>query len=663
MLDNFSSSSQKAILLAESYAQEFKHPSVGTEHLLLALLKNEEIIITKELLQQGIKHGTFSDKIKHLYEKEKKLTYINYSLELKEVLQEAMKFGNKNKEPLISIDTLSITLLTLDNTARELLIRNQINLDVIIKKLLSNHKRKSELLSINDLHLLGTNNKDPLIGRDNELIQLIYALSRRNKPNAILIGEPGVGKTAIVEELAKRMINGQVPLLKDKLIYELDLASTVSGTKYRGEFEDKLKKIIKKVKEDGKAILFIDEIHNIIRAGGAEGAIDASNILKPYLARGEIQLIGATTLEEFNDSFDKDKALKRRFQIIDVNESSKEETLTILKKIKSIYEDFYNLEIEEERLKLIVELADKYLLNQRFPDKAIELLDNACVISKDKLKDEEIIQTMNKLYNVTINDKEKIESFRNEFENQMIGLEKVKNKLIDAFSLDKSKAFVFVGHNGCGKAKVGEIIAKSFYDNNFVKIKVDNYLEINGINKLISNGFNYSGEQPSFFVKTLKEHPNSLIFIENSEKMNVDLRNFFQTILESGYFIDSKGNKINVTHSLFVFSINETKEKFANFKIKPQTEENSLKEKNKKVEEQLGFKLMSMIDEVFFFDQISQNLYKNLVISNVEKINKEYLLEVSDIEDVEESLLLENGGDVAFKKAKEIVKTQKIKIK
>ena len=661
MLDNFSSSAQRAILLAESYAQEFKHASVGTEHLLLALLKNEDLLITKELALQGIKYKGFFDKTRYLYEKEKKISCIYYSLELKEALQEAIKYGNKNKEALISADSLSLTLLTLNNTAKELLERNHANLDVIIKKIVSSHKRKSELLSINDLHLLGTNNKDPLIGRDNEIIQLIYSLSRRNKPNAILVGEPGVGKTAIVEELAKRMIDGKVPLLKDKLIYELDLASTVSGTKYRGEFEDKLKKIIKKVKEDGKAILFIDEIHNVIKAGGAEGAIDASNILKPYLARGEIQLIGATTLEEFNDSFDKDKALKRRFQIIDVNESTKEETLDILKKVKTIYEDFYNIEIDDERLSLIVDLADKYLINQRFPDKAIELLDNACVISENKLEDEQIIQTMNKLYSVIIKDQEKIELFKDEFEKEIVGLDEVKEKIDEVFSQEKIKALMFVGQNGSGKAKVAEIIAKTIYSNHFIDLKIDNYLEVNGINKLTSNGFGYSLEQPSLLVKTIKEQPNCVVLIENAEKMNLELINFFQTTLDKGYFLDSKGNKINSSHALFIFSFNENEEKYANFKIKPSLEPNSFIDKSKLIEEKIGVKLISMIDEVIYFDKVNQAMFKNIVRRNIEKMNKNMILELSEIDDIEEKELQISGGDAAFKKAKEIIKAQKIK--
>ena len=663
MLDNFSSGAQKAILLAEAYAQDFHHPTVGTEHLLLALLKNEDILLTKELSAQGIKHKGFFDKTKRLYEKEKRLTYINYSLELKEVLQEAIKYGNKNKEMIVSIDSLSLVLISLNTTARELLMASGVDVDKIVKKLLAVHKKKSELLSISDLHLLGSNNKDPLIGRDNEIVQLIYSLSRRNKPNAILIGEPGVGKTAIVEELAKRLINGKVPLLKDKLIYELDLASTVSGTKYRGEFEDKLKKIIKKVKEDGKAILFIDEIHNVIKAGGAEGAIDASNILKPYLARGEIQIIGATTLEEFNDSFDKDKALKRRFQIIDINEPNKEETINILKKIKPIYEDYYNITIEDENLLLIVDLADKYLINQRFPDKAIELLDNACVISEESLKENSIIETMNKLYNVSIHDNEKIELLKTELEKEIIGQNSVKEKILDVFLFDKVKSLLFVGQNGSGKSKVAEIIAKTVYKDNFINLKIDNYLELNGINKLVSNGFSINGEQSSILVKTLKEKPNSVVFVEGIDRINNELKIFFSGLLEKGYFLDSKGKKINTSHALFIFTMTD-QDDYVRFTTNP-SKVTSISQKVKRVENKVGYQLFSLFDEVLFFEKIDQVLYKNLVKKNLEKMNKEISIEVSSIQDVDEIELSQTGGDAALKKAKEIIrdkKTQKIKI-
>lgn len=659
MLDNFSCNAQRAIIASEELAHEFHHPTVGSEHLLLSLLAQEDILVTKELRMQGIKYKTFFDKIKHLYEREKKKYDVVYSLEFQDIIQESIKFGNKNKEGLISVDTLSLTLLTLNNTAKEILEQNKVNIDIIIKKLLMTYKKKSDLLSINDLHLMGANNKDPLIGRENEIIQLIYSLSRRNKPNAILVGEPGVGKTAIVEELAKRLTKNQVPLLKNKVIYELDLASTVGGTKYRGEFEDKLKKIIKKVKEDGNAILFIDEIHNVIKAGGAEGAIDASNILKPYLARGEIQIIGATTLEEFNQSFDKDKALKRRFQIIDVNESTKEETLDILKKIKGIYEDFYSISIDSNLLEEIVDYAEKYLINQRFPDKAIELLDNSCVIAKQKLTIENIIITMNKLYGVIINDDEKISNFEKEFSSKIIGQSSTKKQLIRVMKTNKINSLLFVGKEGCGKAKVAEIIAKTMFFNNFCTIKMEQYSDITGLNRLINNGYNAFGEQTSILVKTLKEKPNSVIFIEGMDNANKEIKSFFQDVLEKGYFIDSKSNKINSKNALFIFSLN-TKKKEEFFTLtKPKNIENN--SHNVFLEEVLGTKLLNLIDEIISFEEMSKDNIKELITRYIKENGQNIAFELSNITDLELEDISSKGGDLAIKKAKEIIKSKKIK--
>ena len=655
MIDNFSFTAQKAILFSESLAKEFSHPTIGSEHLLLAILNNEDLLLTKELEKQGIKYRTFFDKTKYLYQKEKKIKKAEYSLEVKQILQDSIKLGMKNKETLVSIETLSYVLLTSKNTVCELLINLGIDLDLIIKKLSSVSKRKSELLSITDLHLLGMNNKDPLIGRDNEIIQLIYALSRRNKPNAILVGEPGVGKTALVEELGKRLINNQIPLLKNKLIYELDLASTVSGTKYRGEFEEKLKKIIKKVKEDGNAILFIDEIHNVIKAGGAEGAIDASNILKPYLARGDIQLIGATTFEEFNDSFEKDKALKRRFQIIDVNEPSLIEVENILLKIKPIYEDYYNISIDDELLSLIVNLSNEYILNQRFPDKAIELLDNSCVISKKTLKKEDILITMNKLYNVNLKDKEKIDNLEFDLINSIVGQTKVKQKIIQVLNNEKAKSLLFIGQNGCGKNTIAKLIAKDLFNDSFINIDIDNYMDSTAIFRLSSNSNSYIGEQISPLVKTLKEKPNSVVIVEGIEKATSDISMFFKNILEKGFFLDSKGIKINTKNALFIFLVNKGNLTNTNFKLFS----NSDASYKKILEENIGYKFVNLIDEIIEFDGLTQMDYKKIVVN--ELLKQDLLFEISLIEDVDEQILKTNGGNVALKTVKELIKEKNIK--
>lgn len=655
MLDNFSFTVQRAILLSETLAKEFSHPTVGSEHLLLAIINNEDVLLTKELEKQGIKYRSFFDKTKHLYQKEKKIKRVEYSLEVKQIFQDAIKMGIKNKETLVSIDTLSYVLINSKTTVCELLINLGVNLDVISKKIISINKKKSELLSLSDLHLLGVNNKDPLIGRDNEIIQLIYALSRRNKPNAILIGEPGVGKTALVEELAKRLINNQIPLLKDKLIYELDLASTVSGTKYRGEFEEKLKKIIKKVKEDGNAILFIDEIHNVIKAGGAEGAIDASNILKPYLARGEIQLIGATTFEEFNDSFEKDKALKRRFQIIDVNEPSLKEVENILIKIKKIYEDYYNVTINDELLSLIVRLSNEYILNQRFPDKAIELLDNSCVIAKKQLKKDDILITLNKLYNVNLKDKEKIENLEFDLINSIIGQARVKNKIIQTLQNEKTNGLVFLGQSGCGKNTIAQLIAKNIFSNSFINLKIDNYLDNTGVFRLTSGANYYVGENVSPLVKTLKERPNSVIIVEGIEKGTSELISFFQNILDKGFFLDTKGIKVNAKNALFIFLINEENLLNTQFKLFPTCEIST----KTRLEGILGYKFVSLIDEIIEFDNVTQNDYKKIVVN--ELIKQNLFCEISSIPDVDEQLLKNNGGNAALRKAKEIIKEKNIK--
>ena len=624
MLDKFSSGAQRIISIAEALAFEFNHPSVGSEHLLLSFLKCKDNIISKELAKKDLDFFNFKSKIQSLYSEDEDSVYIQYTFELKEILANSLKYSDKNKEGLISVDSLALSLLSHKSVAYELLVKEGINISSLIKIINNSRKKKSELSSLSDLHILGMNNKDPLIGRDEEISQLINALSRRNKPNAILVGEPGVGKSAIVEEVAKRLLDNKIPSLKGKVIYELDIASTVSGTKYRGEFEEKIKKIIKKVQEDGNAILFIDEIHTIVKAGGAEGAIDASNILKPYLSRGEIQIVGATTEEEFNQSFEKDKALKRRFQLIKVDETSEEETLNILLKIKTIYEKFYHIKIDNYLLEKIVSLASSYILNQKFPDKAIDLLDNSCVIAKNNLKEEDIFLTLKNYYKV-ITKYSKIQKLEENLKNNLIGQDRVIDEIIDEFKLidlgyvDKNKplgVFVFEGPSGCGKTKCCEIIASSYFSlSRTLVLNMNTYRDLNAISRLISSSSTYL-ESTSLLVKTLSNNPNSLIVLDHFDKATNEVKEFFFDLFERGFFYDNKGNKINCTNAIFILKSTVFDNKYGIFK-------KYITNDGKITEEQNNSKIsnenIARINKIFTFDGLNKG--------NIEKILNKFVKE------------------------------------
>ena len=660
MLEKFSSGAQRIISLAEALAFEFNHSTVGSEHLLLAILKAKDNNLSKELNKSNIDYYTFYPQIRNLYsEAQDNSLYVQYTFELKEILANSIVISEKNNESLVSVDSLSYSLISRNNVASELLNKHEININTVMKMLNNTRKKKSELLSLNDLHLLGESKKDPLIGRENEIEQLLNALCRRNKPNAILLGEPGVGKTAIVEEVARRIYENKIPSLKNKRIYELDIASTVSGTKYRGEFEDKIKKIIKKVIEDKDAMLFIDEIHTIVKAGGAEGAIDASNILKPYLSRGEIQIIGATTEEEFNLTFEKDKALKRRFQLIHVDETNKEETKEILYKIKPLYEKFYKIKIDNYLLDEIVDLASEYLLNQRFPDKAIDILDNSCVNAKDHLTIENINNTMKSYYKIKpLNN---LDTLEEKLKQEIVGQEKVVKDVVRELSLitrikketSPNLVLLFNGPSGCGKTKCADLISSVLFNQgNYVVINLSNYKDVNGVNKLINSTNNGYLEVVSPLVKTLSRNPSSLVVFENIDKASFEIKEFVKDVFDKGYFYDNRGSYINCKNAIFILIssvFDNTYNDFASYLTK------EFDTTNKGLEQCLGEKLISQIDRIVEFKKLSKNELKEIAFRYVKK--SELSLETSQIDEAISSLkndeFEEKGARIIYKKIKE----------
>lgn len=387
MAIRFSEEVQKLLKKAKKERNELKHPFVGSEHLLLSILNNRNSISIK-LNDFGINYNIFKKElIKSIGIGKQLNNYYIYTPLLKRIIENSII---EAKELKVSEVTLNNVFLSMLNEGEGVAIRILDKLGIDIDNLydeLTNQvivKNKDKKLLINECSIDLTkkakdNELDPLIGREKELTNLIEILLRRNKNNPLLIGEAGVGKTAIVEELAMRITNKNVPdKLKNTKILSLSMANLVSGTKYRGEFEERVTKIIKEIENNPEIILFIDEIHTLIGAGGAEGAIDASNILKPALARGKIKVIGATTIKEYKDSLSKDKALNRRFQTIIVKENTIDETKTILYSLKPIYEKYHHVIIPNELIDKIVELTDNYINNQNNPDKSIDILDNVC---------------------------------------------------------------------------------------------------------------------------------------------------------------------------------------------------------------------------------------------------------------------------------------------
>lgn len=390
MFSKFSEETQKVLLNAKKEMSNLKHPYVGSEHLLLAILSDKDSELTIKLSEYNIDYKYFKDEVVKVIGKGSiSNSWFLYTPLLKRIIENATIDCRENKDKEVTVLHLFLSLLEEgDGVAIRILMGMNIDIDALYdefsnnfvpKKSKNKHKLLIEDYSI-DLNQKCLNSEiDPVIGRDEEINNVIEILSRRCKNNPLLIGEAGVGKTAIVEALANKIVLGLVPeTLKNKRILSVSMSSLVAGTKYRGEFEERINKLIKEVENSNDVILFIDEIHTLVGAGGAEGAIDASNILKPALARGKIKLIGATTLDEYSKYLEKDKALDRRFQKVMVFEPDTLKTIEILKQLRPIYASFHNTIITDEIIKEIVEYSNKYIHNRKFPDKAIDILDEVC---------------------------------------------------------------------------------------------------------------------------------------------------------------------------------------------------------------------------------------------------------------------------------------------
>lgn len=417
MFVNFNEETRHLLKQAEKEREELKHPYVGSEHLFLSVLKESKL--TDILKKHKITYKKFKDKLISLVGVgSKKSDFILYTPLLKRVLENAVIEAREENNKIVNPEIVIISILDEeDGIAYSILKSLRVNVDKLygdLKNKNINRKFKKKKLLLEDIgtnltKLAKENKLDPVIGRDNEINKTIEILLRRKKNNPILIGPAGVGKTAIVEGIANLMISGKCPsFLENKRIISLNIFSLVSGTKYRGEFEEKMKTVIKELEENDDIILFIDEVHTMVGAGGAEGAIDASNILKPALARGMIRIIGATTRDEYKKYIEPDAALARRFQIVNVEEPKHDDVIKILTEIKPLYEKYHNIRISNDLISEIVDLSEKYLSNRFEPDRSIDILDEVCAKSSilesyDERKKRNLIDRLNKIKREKIN--------------------------------------------------------------------------------------------------------------------------------------------------------------------------------------------------------------------------------------------------------------------
>ena len=406
MFGNFTEDARKILVDAKKEMYELNHPYVGSEHLMLSILKTDNSV-SQKLKEYNLNYDTLREEIINVIGVGSKPSEcFLYTPLLRRILENAIIDSKENNNGDVTIEHLFASLLEEgEGVAIRIMMGMNIDIDSLYDefsyRFVNTKKKKNKKLLLEEMGIDLTKkaldgNLDPVVGRDNELKRVMEILCRRTKNNPILIGEAGVGKTAIAEELSRLIINGEVPLaLRNKRVINLDMATMVAGTKYRGEFEDRMRKILKEVEENDDIILFIDEIHTLVGAGGAEGAIDASNIFKPALARNKLRCIGATTLDEYKKFIEKDSALERRFQKVYVDKPDRKTVKDILMRLKNVYEKFHLVSLSEEIIDLIIDLSEKYVYDRNEPDKSIDILDEVC--ARVNLKESHELKEYNEL--------------------------------------------------------------------------------------------------------------------------------------------------------------------------------------------------------------------------------------------------------------------------
>ena len=619
MVNKFSFSISKIFKTAEEEMFTLHHPYVGSEHLLLSLLK-----LDKNIQKLASKYNLTYDKFREelilvVGTSTKKSSFVLYTPLLKRIINLAMEDARELEEELNCMHLFRAMLEEGEGIAIRILYAMNINLDGLYDDLSNNTSKINnnlELLkigkSMNDL----VNSDDLVIGRDKELSLVIETLIRKNKCNPLLVGEAGVGKTAIVEELVRKIAKKEVPtFLQNKKIVMLEMGSLVAGTKYRGEFEEKLTKVIKELENNPDIILFIDEIHTIANAGGAEGAINASDILKPYLARGKIKIIGATTTAEYNKFILKDKALNRRFEVIKVIEPTIYETEEILKKIKPSFESHYNIKITSQNITDIVKLTDKYITDRKNPDKTIDILDSVCamkevasdntakileyenakkqiVTKKENMVkshnfkkalefscaevkiDKEIKKATNQALKITEKDiltlisrkcnipilesKINFKSLGKHLKNNLIGQDKAIDKIIDNLQNhdeDKPFSLLLTGSTGVGKTETVKQISK-YLNMPLLRLDMSEYNQDITINRLLGSSAGYVGYDDGAIFDKIKMEPFTCILVDELEKASPSVINLFLQILDEGFVTNAKGEKIDFKNTLIFMTSN-----------------------------------------------------------------------------------------------------------
>ncbi len=764
MFERFTERARKVVYLAQQEAARLGHNVVGTEHLLLGLLSEGEGVAAKALESLDIRLDKIRDEVEKIIGSGETNPFgeIPFTPRAKRVLELAVDEGRQLGHNYVGTEHILLGLIREgEGVAAQVLKNLGADLDRVRKEVIAllggntggyseqpgvpRGSNKTPTLNqfgrdLTDLAKIGK--LDPVIGRENEIERVIQVLSRRTKNNPVLIGEPGVGKTAIAEGLAQKIVNGTVPeVLQNKRVITLDMGSMVAGSKYRGEFEERMKKVMEEIRNAGDVVLFIDEMHTLIGAGAAEGAIDAANILKPALARGELQCIGATTLDEYRKHVEKDAALERRFQPIKIGEPSKEEAVQILNGLRDRYEAHHRVKISDVAITAAVNLSDRYITDRFLPDKAIDLIDEAA--SKVRLKTTITPPDLKKLEDqvgvlqqekeaaikneefekaADLRDKEQklrqqLDNLRNEWKNKrgmnepvvseediaevvaswtgipvskleqaeterLLKMEEIlhervigQNEAIEVISkaIRRARAglkdpkrpigsFIFLGPTGVGKTELARAVAEAMFgdENSVIRIDMSEYMERHTVSRLVGSPPGYVGfEEGGQLTERVRRKPYSVILLDEIEKAHPEVFNILLQVLEDGRLTDSHGRTVDFRNTVVVMTSNVganliDHQGTIGFQVSQDEEEDNYRKMKEKVLDELKKtfrpEFLNRVDEVIVFHALTRDQIKQIVDLMILPVTKQLNEKGLGLEVTNEAkdILVQEGYDPVF---------------
>ncbi|MCM3654895.1 ATP-dependent protease ATP-binding subunit ClpC [Metabacillus litoralis] len=760
MFGRFTERAQKVLALAQEEAVRLGHNNIGTEHILLGLVSEGEGIAAKALVALGLGPEKIQKEVEGLIGRGQDSSQtIHYTPRAKKVIELSMDEARKLGHSYVGTEHILLGLIregegvaarVLNNLGVSLNKARQQVLQLLGSNETSSNHQSGSMTNANtptldslarDLTVIAREGSlDPVIGRGKEIQRVIEVLSRRTKNNPVLIGEPGVGKTAIAEGLAQQIIQNEVPeILRDKRVMTLDMGTVVAGTKYRGEFEDRLKKVMDEIRQAGNIILFIDELHTLIGAGGAEGAIDASNILKPSLARGELQCIGATTIDEYRKYIEKDAALERRFQPIQVDEPTPDESVQILKGLRDRYEAHHRVSITDEAIDAAVKLSDRYIPDRFLPDKAIDLIDEAgskvrlrsfttppnlkeLEVKLDEIRKEkdasvqsqefekaaslrdteqrlrEQLEETKKTWKekqgqenteVTVEDiamvvsswtgvpvsrlaqteTDKLLNMENLLHSRVIGQEEAVVAVAKAVRRARAGlkdpkrpigSFIFLGPTGVGKTELARALAESIFgdEDSMIRIDMSEYMEKHSTSRLVGSPPGYVGyDEGGQLTEKVRRKPYSVILLDEIEKAHPDVFNILLQVLEDGRLTDSKGRTVDFRNTILIMTSNVgaselKRNKFVGFNVQDETQ--NYKDMKGKVMSELkrAFRpeFINRIDEIIVFHSLEKKHLKEIVSLMSNQLTKRLKEQDLSLELTESALekIADEGMDLEY---------------